>query len=381
MPAWPAGALPEGPLDLTLARDGAARIFDVRCSAVRSLAGGVSGTVVILRDVTERRAAEAALRESEQRYRTVIEQAFDAVWLADPDGTVLDVNPAGVRAARARRRSADRTAGAEILGSDREGGWSPDPAALLRGEAIAWERKVVTRSGRALLIAGRSKQIGSSLIVSTFRDITEERAHALLRERLLDEAQAASRLKDEFLATVSHELRTPLNAVVGWTHMLLRRQVDAPRVAHALSVIERNTLAQVRLVEDLLDVSGLADGHTHLALRPSSVADVVREAVDAIAPSASAKGVRLDVAVPPNLPHIQADPDRLRQVVWNLLTNAIKFTPAGGLVTLRATLEDQLDIAVTDTGQGIAPDFLPHVFDAFRQGDSSPGARAGSASA
>jgi len=372
LPSWPAGALPDGPLDLTLERRAGTQIFDVRCSAVRSLAGGVSGTIVILRDVTERRASEAALRESEHRYRAVIEQAFDAVWLTDVDGTVIDANPQACALLEHEPHGLVGSRAADILECADQASWAPDPDALRRGEALSWERPLVTRSGRVLLLAGRSKQIGATLVVSTFRDITEERAHALLRERLLEEAQTASRLKDEYLATVSHELRTPLNAVVGWTHMLLRRQVDAPRVAHALSVIERNTLAQVRLVEDLLDVSGLADGHARLALRPSSLADIIREAVDGVAPTASAKAVVLDVAVPPDLPPIQADPDRFRQVIWNLLTNAIKFTPSGGRISLSVALgADHIAITVADTGQGIEADFLPHVFDAFRQEDSS----------
>jgi signal transduction histidine kinase len=214
--------------------------------------------------------------------------------------------------------------------------------------------------------------LGSDLVVSTFRDITEERRQTQLRDRLLDEAQAANRLKDEFLATVSHELRTPLNAVVGWTQMLVRGQVDESRVGYALSVIERNANAQVRLIEDLLDLSKLAAGRMRLMLQSTCAATVIRDAIEAVTPSAGAKRVDLQVDLPGDLPDISADPDRLRQAVWNLLTNAIKFTPSGGRIDLRARgCADHLVIEVADTGSGIPADFLPHVFEAFRQADSS----------
>ena len=390
LPNWPAGPLPTGEMDLTLVTSGSARVFDVRCSQVQSLAGERTGAVVILRDVTERRAAEAALRESEQRYRAVIEQAFDGVWLADWTGKILDANPQaaallGCSSAELVGRqttefawSGETTLGRGTLkdgtngSGPTSGAGSGDETALRRGEAVAWERELVTCSGRRLLVAGRSKQIADDLIVSTFRDITDERAQTELREQLLTEAQAASRLKDEFLATVSHELRTPLNAVMGWTNLLVRRQVSDPPVAHALAVIERNALAQSRLIEDLLDLSGLAGGRIRLVVRRASVPTLIQEALDAVSLSAEAKHLATRVDVPDDLPEVMADPDRLRQVIWNLLTNAIKFTTAGGAITVRARATgDELEVAVTDTGIGMAADFVPHMFDAFRQADSS----------
>ena len=372
LPNWPPGPLPTGELDLTLVTSGSARVFDVRCSQVQSLAGEPTGAVVILRDVTERRAAEAALRESEQRYRAVIEQAFDGVWLADWTGTILDANPqAGALLDCASADLVGRQT-SEFAWSGETTAGSGDETALRHGEAVAWERELVTSTGRRMLVAGRSKQIAHDLIVSTFRDITDERAQTELREQLLSEAQAASRLKDEFLATVSHELRTPLNAVMGWTNLLVRRQVSDPPVAHALAVIERNALAQARLIEDLLDLSGLAGGRIRLIVRRTSVPTLIQEALDAVALSAEAKHLATRIEVPEDLPEVMADPDRLRQVIWNLLTNAIKFTTAGGAIVIRArTAGDELEVAVTDTGIGLAPDFVPHMFEAFRQADSS----------
>jgi PAS domain S-box-containing protein len=368
LPGWP-GEPPATPIDVAMRSEGDVRTFDMRCSPIENRSGHVTGSVVILRDVTERRAAEARLRESERRYRTVIEQAFDGVWLTDLDGTITDANP---QAAALLGYSLDALIGrraVELLAGAAPG---EGDEALRRGEVVSWEHEYLTSSGDAVLLAGRSRLIGSDLVVSTFRDVTDERLQAQIRERLLDEARAANRLKDEFLATVSHELRTPLNAVVGWTQMLVRRQVDESRLDYALSVIERNANAQVRLIEDLLDLSKLAAGRVRLSIRPTSLRTVIGEAVEAVMPSAAAKGVALQVHVPPDLPVIAVDPDRLRQAVWNLLTNAIKFTPAGGRIDLRAGCDgDHLAIEVADTGTGIVADFLPHVFEAFRQADSS----------
>ena len=372
LPEWPAASNPQTPVDITIGNVPSVRIYDVRCSDLRSRAGEATGAVIVLRDVTERRLAEGALRASEQRYRTVIEQAFDGVWLADQESTIIDVNP-GACAILGYTRD-------ELIGGRAADLLQPEPPldgqAAGRepghdGKAIEWQRRVVARNGRRVLLAGRSGEIAPGLVVSTFRDITKERAEAEERERLLFQAEAANRLKDEFLATLSHELRTPLTAVLGWTRMLVRAEVKPERVAHALAVIERNAMAQARLVEDLLDVSRITGGRLRLRLVETDVAAVVREALDAIKPSADAKRIALDVQLAFAMPHITVDPERLQQVIWNLLTNAIKFTPGGGTVTVTgATTPEGVELTVRDTGRGIAPDFLPFVFDPFRQAES-----------
>ena len=197
---------------------------------------------------------------------------------------------------------------------------------------------------------------------------TEQRARA--------QAEAANRSKDEFLATLSHELRTPLNAILGWAVMLGRSQLDEPARARAIAAIERNARAQSQLIEDLLDISRIVTGKLHLDVRPVNLAAVVEAAIDAVRPSAEGKRLRLTASLVPVA--LTGDPHRLQQVTWNLLSNAVKFTPPGGAVDVRIEPRgDAVDLVVQDTGRGIAADVLPHVFDRFKQADSSATRRHG----
>jgi signal transduction histidine kinase/ActR/RegA family two-component response regulator len=196
-------------------------------------------------------------------------------------------------------------------------------------------------------------------------------ASIAVENSLFAEEREANRIKDEFLSTLSHELRTPLNAILGWTQLL---QMEKPtgEVAHGLEVIERNARAQTKLIEDLLDVSRISTGKLRLTTRVVTVASVVQAAAEAVKPTAAARGVDIAVELPDEPLRLVADPDRLQQVVWNLMSNAVKFTPQGGRVTAGARqVAAQVQIHVTDTGQGIAPEFLPFVFDRFRQADST----------
>jgi PAS domain S-box-containing protein len=189
-------------------------------------------------------------------------------------------------------------------------------------------------------------------------------------ERLYRQAEESSRLKEEFLATISHELRTPLSAILGWARMLRLGQLSKDNEAKALDTIERNARAQAQLVDDLLDVSRIITGKLRMDVRPADPNAFIDAAVEAVRPAAEAKGVRVQKVMDTGAVSIPGDPVRLQQVVWNLLSNAIKFTPRGGRVQIRSErVNSHLEIVVSDTGQGISSDFLPHVFDRFRQAD------------
>jgi signal transduction histidine kinase len=186
------------------------------------------------------------------------------------------------------------------------------------------------------------------------------------------EAEAANRAKDEFLATLSHELRTPLNAIVGWLHVLRSDRIDDATRRRGLDTIDRNVRAQAQLIDDLLDMSRIVTGRLRLELTLIDIEPVVRGAVEAFMPAAQAKGIRLDAVVDREVGAVRGDADRLQQIVSNLLSNALKFTPADGRVTVAASRAGtHIEVAVRDTGIGIPPDFLPHVFDRFRQADAS----------
>jgi signal transduction histidine kinase/DNA-binding response OmpR family regulator len=203
--------------------------------------------------------------------------------------------------------------------------------------------------------------------------VEAERENLLLREKSLrEQAEIASRLKDEFLATVSHELRTPLNAIIGWGQILQAKNLGEKEKDSALETIYRNAKSQAQLINDLLDTSRLITGNLRLNLSPTPVVPVIEAALDVVRPAAEAKGITFSIAYNAKAETITCDPQRLQQMIWNLLTNAVKFTPAGGHV--KVALEqtsDKIQIVVSDTGQGISAEFLPFVFDRFRQADSS----------
>lgn len=200
-----------------------------------------------------------------------------------------------------------------------------------------------------------------------------ERLQLLEQERnARAEAETANRLKDEFLATLSHELRTPLNAMLGWVQLLRMSNIDEVNHARAVKTIERNTQALTRLIEDLLDVSRIITGKLQLLMQPTDLSTVIRAAMNSIRPAASAKAIALQLWLDPQAEPVMGDSMRLQQIMWNLLSNAVKFTPEGGRVEVNLTrTETMMNVVVRDTGQGISPDFIPCVFDRFRQADSS----------
>jgi PAS domain S-box-containing protein len=258
-------------------------------------------------------------------------------------------------------------------------------ARIARGERVDHFETVRRRKdGRLLAISltvspikdADGRIVGASKVA---RDVTERKALEEERRQLLAreqearaEAERANRSKDEFLAVLSHELRTPLNAIYGWARMLQGQALDGAALRQAADAIVRNAAAQVRLVDDLLDVSRIITGNMRLDVRPVDLKVVVEAALDTVRPAMDAKGIQLQAVLDSRTGAVMGAADRLQQVVWNLVMNAVKFTPKGGRVqvTLRRG-RSHVEVVVSDSGEGIAPDLLPFVFDRFRQGNSS----------
>src|SRR5216684_648637 len=321
-------------------------------------------------------------RRSEVRFHGLTDSMPQCVWAARRDGEIHYCN-------RVWREYAGPEAGPSFFGGvplDElpavQAAWT---AAIRGGRGLEREQRLRRHDGElrwhlCRVVAERDEHGAIVGWIATATDIDHQKrveeayAALLLREQ---EARAqleeANRSKDEFLATVSHELRTPLNAILGWTRMLRTGAVHGDeKLQRVLETIERNARAQTQLVEDILDVSRIIAGKLRVQVRHIDLRGVILAAIDAVRPAAEAKGVRLDCDLKPGSGEFAGDPDRLQQIIWNLLANAIKFTPREGRVEVRVErVSSVTHITVTDTGLGISPSFLPHVFDRFRQADSS----------
>lgn len=259
-------------------------------------------------------------------------------------------------------------------------GWSDVPVLLFAGgdrsQALLRTLRLLDELRNVTLL---DRPIRVTAVISTVRAALRGRERQYeLRDVLValhaarDDAERANRLKDEFLATLSHELRTPLNAVLGWVSLLRRAPVSAERLPHILEVIERNAQAQARLIGDVLDVSRIITGRLRLNCEVLLPNELIAGAIENIRPAADAKNIEIRMHVPEDVRPIHADRQRLQQVLWNLLSNAVKFTPSGGRLSVRTRhLDSQVEIAVTDTGIGLAPEFVPFAFDRFRQADQT----------
>jgi PAS domain S-box-containing protein len=323
------------------------------------------------------------LRESEERFGKAFEASPLALTITSlKTGRLLEVNETFTSlSGYAREEAVGRTTlelGLWAEPTDR----AEELATLTqRGRVRNIEYRFRMKDGSVMVGLLSAEQIeigGEPCALSVIEDITEQKRGEAERERLLErekslraKAEEANRLKDEFLATVSHELRTPLTAILGWGHMLENTSLDTETARHAVKVILRNAEQQRQIVEDVLDVSRIVTGKLRLESERVELALVVRAALDTIAPAAEAKSIRLRSALDPGS-LVTGDPARLQQVVWNLLSNAVKFTPTGGEVRVSAArLLTHVRVEVSDTGQGITPEFLPYAFDRFRQADSS----------
>lgn len=254
--------------------------------------------------------------------------------------------------------------GVEVHGVQRNRNYTRDGGILF----CEWYNSVL-KDERGKLIS----VLSLVLDVTARQSAEKERAASLLREQdARRHAEEADRLKDEFLATLSHELRTPLTSILGWASMIRNGEVEGSNATRAIETIERNARSQARLIDDLLDVSRIITGNLRLDLHPLNLAPIVDAALDALRPTADVKGIRLQTRFFPEECLVKGDPNRLRQVIWNLLSNAIKFTQRGGSVTIHLNCVDlTARLTVSDTGEGISAEFLPYVFDRFRQAEAS----------
>ena len=336
-----------------------------------------------------RRRGETALLEGQRRTGAILESALDAIIGMDHEGFVTDFNPAAERTFGYSRNDAIGRELADLLipGELRASHRGGLARYLATGHGPFIDRRIETVARHA---GGREFPVEVSItrvpgedpprFTGFVRDLTARAEAEAERTRLLQresaarrEAETANRAKDDFLATLSHELRTPLNAIVGWTRMLLDGTMDERSSRRALEVIDRNAHLQVQLVADILDVSRIITGGLTLDVRPVDLGSVIGAALDSVRPAADAKQIRIRSRLAASARVTEGDPQRLQQVIWNLLANAVKFTPPDGTVDLELVDAGNagVELRVADNGAGIDPEFLPHVFERFRQADNS----------
>jgi PAS domain S-box-containing protein len=338
--------------------------------------------VANIRALLRLRDAEAGLQRTTALLAAVVEASPLAIAVFDTNRVIRTWNPAaqsmfGWTAAEA----------VAIAASEARPAFLDDEefiARVRRGQtATPMERRYRRKDGTFIdvqVFAAPLEQASTQTYVAIFEDISSrklfelERAEILAREReARREAEAANRLKDEFLATLSHELRTPLNAIMGWVSMLKQPALDEAQRERAMEIIERNLRSQQQLIADILEVSQIIRGQMRLELRPVDVVQAVTAALESVAPTAAAKHQTLNANLLSGPVLVAGDPGRLQQVFWNLLSNAVKYTPRDGHidVSLEAS-PSEIEVRVRDTGVGMSAEILPHIFERFRQGESGP---------
>ena len=364
---------------------GTKKWWDVIVTPMLDEEGRVSQLLATSRDITDRKQTEIAFQESEERLRL----ATDAARLGTFDWdiptqqvtwnrfhrTLLGYAPelSSSFAAWERRVHPDDLAGVTAalqLAQDSNTNYSCEYRVIWEDDSLHWlaalGRFYYDSDNRPLRMTG------------IIQDITDRVQFERDRERILQQKQAAlaeservNRIKDEFLAILSHELRSPLNPILGWTKLLQTRKLDEPKTIAALATIERNAKAQCQLIDDLLDMARVLRGKLSLNMAPVDLLLVIESAIDTVQTAAIVKSIQIH-AVLSDIRQVSGDAVRLQQIIWNLLTNAVKFTPSGGRIDIRLEqIDNQAQITITDTGKGISPDFLPHIFESFRQEDAS----------
>ncbi|MEH1863726.1 MAG: PAS domain-containing protein [Nostoc sp.] len=351
--------------------------YDAAGNAVRMLGN--------VQDITDRKQVEEELRQSEERYRYLAEAIPQLVWTCNASGSCDYANQ--------RLCGYTGLSFEEILGrgwlsavhpDDRQAAQSMWNNAVDRGSSYRHEyrfKRAADRSYRWHLVLGLPlkdqqghvmKWFGTCTDIHDQKELEVERNRLLVQEQAARaEAERANRIKDEFLAILSHELRSPLNPILGWTKLLQTRKFSETKTAEALATIERNAKLQTQLIDDLLDVAKILRGKLSIDAIPVNLAFVIESAIDTVRTAAVAKSITLHPVLP-NIGQVSGDSNRLQQIVWNLLSNAIKFTPNGGRVEIRLEqVDEQAHIIVRDNGKGINHEFLPHIFESFRQEDVS----------
>jgi PAS domain S-box-containing protein len=317
------------------------------------------------------------LKRSEARFSRLVESNIIGVLLAGPNGTIMEANDAFLKMVGYTRE--DLSSGMMNWGEMTPPEYIQQDEQVLQelarsGSCTPFEKEYICKDGSRVPILLGAAQLESDELawVCFVLDLSESKKIETLLRQQAEELSHANRLKDEFLATVSHELRTPLNAMLGWATMLRSKRLDEATMNRAVETIERNARAQNQLINDLLDVSRIITGKLRLDVRPVSLVEVVGAAIDSIRPAVEAKNIRLQSILDPAAGPVSGDPDRLQQVFWNILSNAVKFTPKGGRVQIRLErVNSHVEVTVSDTGQGIRPEFLPYVFERLQQADGS----------
>ena len=341
------------------------------------------------REIAEHQRTEQSLRQSEEQFRQLTENIHEVSWLISPDAQQMIYISPTYESIWGRSCESLYQQPESWLESVHPEDCDRITAALEKRKygiiSLNEQYRIIRPDGSIRWIWAREFPIKNELgevyrIAGLGEDITDRKQVEQEREELFTrekaarkQAEIANRTKDEFLSILSHELRTPLNAILGWTQILrMSGNFDPAMTARALETIERNAKGQANLINDLLDISRIITGKLRLNVRLIQLKSVIESAIETVRPAAQAKGIYLQSILDPSAAPVLADPDRLQQIVWNLLSNAIKFTPQGGRVQIKLQrLNSDVQIVVSDTGQGIPSDFLPYVFDRFQQANSS----------
>ena len=388
------GAIPSYQIEKRYVRkDGSIVWCELYRSAVRDAAGKTLYTIGAVSNITTRKFTEEALRESEENYRVLAETASDAIIRIDEASTIRFVNTAAERIfGYAMQEMVGQPLMMLMPEEMRPQHYAGFSRYMQTGKRkLNWESIEVPaqrKNGEQFPLEisfGEYNRDGRRFFIGIARDITERKQAEAERERFLiseqehrRQAEESNRLKDEFLATVSHELRTPLNAILGWATMVRKGGYDPETMRRAFDVVERNSRNQNQIISDILDVSRIITGKLNLNLYPLHLTPILRAAIDTLHPAIEAKHLKLKTNFKPDTAKVSGDGDRLQQVMWNLLSNAVKFTPDGGTIEIALFYRDNFaEIVVTDSGEGIKQDFLPYVFDRFRQEDGSANRRHG----